>query len=59
MTKPLEYVLITHDPHTTAHFWEVTSEVFRGTCVECDNYLIERGQTGHLWLAKYWDAGKG
>ena len=51
-----EFVVLTHDPHTTAHFWAVTSEQFRGTYIECEAYLLDA--FGYIWRADLWDQGK-
>lgn len=56
--QPKQRVLLNCDPHTTAHFWDVASEMFRGTYVECENYERETGKTGFIWDAEYWDEGK-
>lgn len=56
--QPVMKVLLTADPHKTAHFWSVASELFRGTFVECENYERETGHTGFIWNADLWDKGQ-
>jgi hypothetical protein len=47
------FVVLTHDPHTTAHFNAVASEMFRGSYVECEQYLNDHH--GYIWRASFWD----
>jgi hypothetical protein len=56
--KPAQFVLLNADPHKTAHFWEVTSERFRGTFCECETFERKSGYDGYIWRADLWDAGK-
>ena len=58
MTQPKQMVLLTDNPHTTAHGRDVISEVHRGTFVECEQYEQETGTTGFIWEADLWDAFK-
>jgi hypothetical protein len=51
-------VLLNCDPHTTAHFWAVASEMFRGTFIECEEYERKTGHSGFIWNAEYWDKGQ-
>jgi prephenate dehydrogenase len=53
--KRKQFVVLTHDPHRSAHFWKVASEMFRGTYAECEQYLDEHH--GYIWAAEHWDKG--
>lgn len=47
-----QFVVITACPRTSAHFWKVASEVFRGTYAECESKL-RPGE--YIWRASFWD----
>lgn len=53
--KPLEYVVINNNPQKTAHFWQVTSEYYRGTFSQCENWLATNPMYGFIWQARLWD----
>lgn len=48
-----EFVVLTHCPHNTAQFSKVASVLFRGSYVECEQYLD--AHVGYIWAAHLWD----
>lgn len=50
---PRQFVVLSACPHTSAHFHDVVSEMFRGTFVECEKYESEHW--GYIWDADLFD----